>query len=131
MRAPLEADFQAGAREFVGQMLYPPTDAALREWILADMSAAPPAVALSAMREMMAQYISGKAARVFEQVRLPVVSVNGDLWPIDYEANRRLMLSYEAIVLEKADHFLMVAQPETFNPALEKAIQTISVSAAP
>lgn len=131
MRAPLEADFQTGARGFVGQMLYPQTDAALREWILADMSAAPPTVALSAMREMMAQYISGEAAKVFAQVRVPVVSVNGDLWPINYEANRRHMLSYEAIVLEKADHFLMLSQPEAFNPALEKAIGMVVAPVAP
>ena len=131
MRAPLDADFPTGARGFVGQMLYPQTEAALREWILADMSAAPPAVALSAMREMMAQFISGDAAKVFEQVRVPVVSVNGDLWPIEYEANRRHMLSYEAIVLEKADHFLMLNQPEAFNPALEKAIGMVSAPAAP
>jgi len=75
---------------------------------------------------MMTQYVTGEAAKVFEEVRIPVMSVNGDLWPINYEANRRHMFSYDAIVLNKADHFLMMAQPEEFNRALEKAIRAIS-----
>lgn len=125
MIAPLEKNFRAGSREFVGQMISTNTDPKLRDWILSDVSAAPPAVALSAMNEMMTQYATGEAAKVFEQVRIPVITVNGDTWPIDYEANRRHMSSYDAIVLKKADHFLMLDRPEEFNRALEKAIRML------
>ena len=125
MIAPLEKDFRTGSRQFVGEMILPQTDPQLREWILSDVSAAPPAVALSAMNEMMTQYITGEAAKVFEKIRIPVITVNGDLWPINYEANRRHMFSYEAIVLKKADHFLMMDRPEEFNRALEKAIKML------
>ena len=125
MTAPLREDFQAGSRGFVGQMLSTNTDAQLREWILSDMSAASPAVAMSAMDEMMGQFISGEAAKVFEQVRVPVMSVNGSLWPINYEANRRHMLSYDAIVLTNADHFLMMNRPAEFNAALEEAVERL------
>jgi hypothetical protein len=47
-------------------MISPQTDPQLREWILSDMSAAPPAVALSAMKNMMSQYITGEAARTIQ-----------------------------------------------------------------
>ena len=122
MIAPLEKDFRTGSRKFVEEMIYPQTDPQLREWILADVSAAPQAVALSAIKEMMTQYVTGEAAKIFEQIRIPVITVNGDLWPINYEANRRHMFFYDAIVLKKADHFLMMNRPEEFNKALEKAI---------
>lgn len=125
MIAPLEQDFREGSRKFVAGMIFPETDPQLREWILADIAAAPPAVALSAMNEMMSQYVSGEAATIFDKIRLPVVTVDGDLWPINYEANRRHMFSYEAIVLQGADHFLMMDRLEEFNPALEKAIRMI------
>jgi pimeloyl-ACP methyl ester carboxylesterase len=125
MIAPLEKDFRAGCRQFVGEMILPQTDPELREWILADMSAAPPAVALSAMTEMMTQYITDEATEIFKKIRIPVISVNGDLWPVNYEANRRHMVSYQAIVLPKADHFLMMDRPEEFNRALSKAIQML------
>jgi pimeloyl-ACP methyl ester carboxylesterase len=51
--------------------------------------------------------------------------VNGDMWPVNYEANRRHMFSFDAIVLKGADHFLMLDRPEEFNRALEKAIHMI------
>ncbi len=53
---------------------------------------------------------------------IPVITVNGDLWPINFEANRRHMFSFHAIVLKKVDHFLMMDRPVDFNKALEKAI---------
>jgi len=122
MIAPLEENFRDGSRQFVSEMIAPNTDPQLREWILADMSAAPPSVAISAMNEMMTQYITGEAAKVFKQIRIPVITVNGDLWPINYEANRRHMFSFNAIVLKEADHFLMMDRPIDFNKALGKAI---------
>lgn len=125
MITPLEEDFRSGSRNFVKNMISLDTDPAIREWILADISAAPAAVAVSAMREMMSQYISGEAARIFEEIKVPVVSVNGDLWPVDYEANRRHMLSFDAIVLKGADHFLMLDRSREFNRALERAIDTL------
>ena len=126
MTAPMENDFRTGSRRFVEEMISPETDQRLREWILSDVSAAPLDVALSAMNEMMTQYITGEAAKAFEKIRIPVITVNGDLWPIDYEANRRHMFSYDAIVLKKTDHFLMMTRPEDFNIALEKAIHMLS-----
>jgi pimeloyl-ACP methyl ester carboxylesterase len=126
MIAPMEKNFISGSRQFVGEMLYPETDRQLKEWIIADISSAPPNVALSAMQEMMGQYITGEAAKVFDALRIPVISVNGDLWPVDVEANRRHMISYDAIILKKADHFLMMDRSEEFNAALEKAIATLS-----
>ncbi|SFK02632.1 Pimeloyl-ACP methyl ester carboxylesterase [Desulfomicrobium apsheronum] len=126
MVAPLEKDFQTGCRQFVEAMISSRTEAELREWILSDMSAAPPDVALSAMREMMSQYITGEAARIFKDIRIPVMTVNGDMWPIEYEANRRHMFSFDAIVLKDADHFLMLNRVEEFNSALEKSIATFS-----
>ena len=51
MLAPFGEDFPGACREFVKTMLYPETDAVLQEWILNDMAAAPPEVAMSAMEK--------------------------------------------------------------------------------
>lgn len=125
MLAPLKSDFQAESRQFIKEMISPDTNPLTREWILSDISSAPPSVALSAMKEMMSQYITGEAAKIFDEIRIPVFTVNGDLWPINYEANRRHMFSFDAIVLKGADHFLMMNRSEKFNKALETAIHTI------
>lgn len=122
MTGPLKENFRNANRQFVSEMIAPKTDPQLREWVLSDMSAAPPNVALSAMDEMMTQNITGEAAKVFDKIKIPVVTVNGDLWPVNYEANRRHMLSFDAIILKGADHFLMMDRPDDFNKALEKSI---------
>ena len=127
MTAPMEKNFQAGCRQFVDEMILPETDPDLREWILSDMAAASPEIALSAMNEMLTQYITGEAAAIFENIRIPVVTVNGDLWPVNHDANRRHMHTFDAIVLKNADHFLMMSRPEAFNKALEQAIIKVSV----
>jgi hypothetical protein len=61
MITPLANYFRTGSRQFIGEMISADTDPRLREWILEDIAAAPPAVALSAMNEMMSQYITGEA----------------------------------------------------------------------
>jgi len=55
-----------------------------------------------------------------------VIVVNGDLWPANPEANRRHMHSFDVLVLEKGDHFLMMHRGEEFNRALEEAIRRFS-----
>ncbi|MBA4378818.1 MAG: alpha/beta hydrolase [Gemmatimonas sp.] len=130
MLAPLKADFRTGSRGFVAGMFAADTDPGLREWILTDMSSAPPAVALSAMEEMMMQYVTGEAAAVFDAIRIPVMTINGELWPVNVEANRRHMVAYDAVILKGADHFLMMDRPEEFNRALAQMIRVIAETGA-
>ena len=125
MTAPFEQNFQGACRQFVSGMIYTNTNPALREWILSDMSAAPPAVAVSAMKEMINQYVTGDAPKVFDSIHVPVITINGSLWPVNYEANRRHMVSYDAIIMKNADHFLMMDRSDEFNLALEQAIRWI------
>jgi len=125
MIAPLEADFSTACRQFAAAMILPDTDADLAEWIQADMAAAPARVALSAMRAYMAQWLTGAGPALFDDLSLPVVAVCADMWPVNAEANRKHMHSFEAIVLEGTDHFLMLGAADEFNPALEEAIAKI------
>jgi len=129
MIAPLAADFPVACRKFAAAMILPSTDADLAGWIQADMSAAPADVAVSAMHGYMAQWISGAGPLLFEELPLPVVAVCAGLWPVDAEANRRHMQSFEAIVLEETDHFLMLGAAEEFNRALEEAMAAIFAGA--
>jgi len=130
MLAPFKEDFIATTRRFAEDMILPETDPGLTEWIITDMSAAPPEMAISAMEEMLQDYVTGEAATIFQEISHPVVTVNSDLWPVNSEGNRKYMQSYEAIVLENTDHFLMMDQPGRFNPALKKAIKMIMKQAS-
>ncbi|WP_203544485.1 alpha/beta fold hydrolase [Desulfovibrio sp. JC022] len=123
--APLDKDFPSGSRMMVNRMFSNSTSQRIREWVTADMSSAPPEVALSANHAYFDQYVTGEAATIFDEVRQPVYCVSGELWPINYEANRRHMSSFDAVTLKGAAHFLMLARPDEFNSALDKTIETI------
>lgn len=122
MLTPMKNDFQTGSRYFVEEMIRPSTNSQLRDWILSDMSAAQPSIALSAMEEMMSLYVTGQLSTLFDEIHVPVRTINGDMWPINYEANRRHMVSFDAIIVKGADHFLMMDRPEEFNHALKNSI---------
>lgn len=75
-------NFRTESQQFVEEMISPQNDLQLHKWILSDMSAAPRAVALSAMNNMVSRYINGEAAKIFDEIRIPVIAVNGDRWPV-------------------------------------------------
>ena len=120
--APMEEDFRAGSAAFVSDMFVEETDPRLHDWVVADMSAAPPKVALSAIRELLSDYIGGEIPRVLESVEVPLVAINADLWPTDVEAIREHAPGFEAIIMEGKDHFLHMAAPDAFNTELEEVI---------
>lgn len=126
--APLKTDFREGAGQFVPQMFIDATDAALRDWVVADMSAAPPNVAVSAMEQMLLDVLSGEAVAVFEGMEVPIMAINSDLWPTNIEGNRQHMHSFEAMILEGTDHFLHMVEPDAFNRKLKLAIRKVAKS---
>ncbi|WP_052812726.1 alpha/beta fold hydrolase [Desulfonatronum thioautotrophicum] len=117
-----QPDFAAGAAQFVRQMFIEKTDPSLRDWVVADISAAPQKVALSAMEHMLSDVVSGLALSAFDGLETPIVAINADLWPTNLEANRRHMHSFDAVIIEGTDHFLHMAEPEAFNRKLEDVI---------
>lgn len=124
MLEPLKEDFAPAARQFVASMFIESSDPELRDWILGDMAAAPPEIAISAMDEMLSQHADGEAARHFEELTVPVMAINADLWPTDIDANRQLIPDFDAVIMEESDHFLHMTRPAAFNRELERMIGT-------
>lgn len=128
--APMIDNFRRESRAFAEPMFRPAGDAAVRQWVLDDISSAPPSIALKSLEGYFNEYVSGGIARLFDGLNVPVVCVNGDAWPINYEINRRHIASFEAIIVPGGNHFLMLDKPNAFNKALEQAIYSILRKAA-
>lgn len=124
MLEPLQEDFAQAARQFVASMFIESTDSKLRDWVMHDIAAAPPEVAISAMDDLLSRHADGETARHFEELTIQVVAINADLWPTDIEANRQLQPEFRAVIIEESDHFLHMAKPEAFNHELERIIGT-------
>ncbi len=125
MKAPFEADFKNAAQDFVAPMFPAGSDPQLVNWVKEDISSAPKAVALSAFQNYMGQYTIGEASVVFQEVTVPVVSINTRLWPTSPKENRKHIKNYQLFYIEKTGHFPMLEKPEKFNMILKKALDSI------
>ncbi len=120
-----EDDFKIAAQNFVTTMFPKGTDQQLVNWVKEDMSSAPKEIALSAFRNYLSQYVNGEAANVFEDITIPVVSINARLWPTAPEANRKHIKNYHLFYIEETGHFPMLEKPEEFNVLLQKVLNSI------
>lgn len=123
--ASFQKDFPGTARPFVKTMLVKETAPELAQWVTEDMAAAPPAVAISAFREMTGMYMRGDVPRLFDELTVPVRCINADLEPTNIEANRRHMRSFDVKVMKGRGHFLMLERPAEFNRLLDATVQEL------
>jgi pimeloyl-ACP methyl ester carboxylesterase len=120
--AGLRADFAATTNAFVRSMFSPTAAPALVDRIARDMSAAPPAVGISAL----ANTFRHDTAAALAAVTVPVRLINADKWPTDLEAARRHKADVELAVMPGVGHFLMAEEPDEFNRWLERAVRELT-----
>jgi pimeloyl-ACP methyl ester carboxylesterase len=118
-------DFKPAVREFVKQMMVKDVNRKLSNWIINDMSSAPPEAAISSLDEYVGAIADKKTINVFREVKVPVICINADLWPTNIEANRRYMMSFDVKIMKGVGHFLMLERPEEFNRLLDNSNEEI------
>jgi len=119
--AKFEPPRQTLIRAFVRGMFPPTSDRALVERVAADMSAAPPRVALGALQSAMS--FDREVPRALQELKVPVVAINPDYRPTDVASMRRY--GVEVVIMPGVGHFLMMEDPERFNRLLETEIDTL------
>src|SRR5690606_5507245 len=85
--APFRANFREHTAAFVRTMFTPGTDPGLVDRIAADMSSAPPQVAIPAIESLLAYWREVPPA--LDALRVPVVAINAGYLPTDVESFRR------------------------------------------
>ncbi len=125
MLQPFTDDFVTAAQEFVGSMFPETADKDLVYWTKEDMSSAPKNSAMNAIRNYLERIVSGESSRVFENVHVPVMSINGLTWPTEEDANRKHIKDYRPLYIEGTGHFPMMERPEAFNTILKDALASL------
>lgn len=128
MLLPFNDNFVAAAQEFVGSMFPETADKDLVYWTKEDMSSAPENSAMNAIRNYLERIVGGESARVFENVHVPVMSINARQWPTEEEANRTHIKDYRPFYIEETGHFPMLEDPAVFNTLLKEALASIETT---
>lgn len=116
---PFRENFVTATRDLVRTMFVPRSDTDLIEWVAADMSAAPPEIAVDAM-----EHAIGNDRAILAHLRAltaPVVAINPDYRPNDIEALRHE--GVETVLMSGVGHFLMMEDPVTFNGLLGETVE--------
>ena len=116
--APFGEDFPAAVDRFARSLFSEGADAALVDRVAADMAAVRRDAALGSLGYALNREPPLRAA--LAKLTAPVVAINPDVAPTDVESLRRH--GVEPIVLTGVGHFLMLEDPEQFNPVLVETL---------
>jgi pimeloyl-ACP methyl ester carboxylesterase len=125
MTKGIDTDFKGWMRNFVVQMLGKDMKPELKKEIIDGMSSARPDIAINTFEQYVDKLRDRKIAKEFPEIKVPVRCVNADLWPMNPEANRKYMTSFDVKIIKGAGHFVMLERPEEFNRLLEESIEEI------
>ena len=117
----LEADFVKEAQSFVRQMFPPGADPELVEWVADRMSSADPEIAINALRNLGNYDLKSAAGKM----EIPLYSINADLWPTNFEVNKKCVKSFKLKMMPGIGHFVMLEDAEKFNKLLEEIIKEL------
>ena len=116
--ARLRANFSDSTHALVRSMFLPNSDPSLVERVAADMSSAPPAVALGALEHAL--NYSREMPHTLEELKMPVFAINPDNTPTNVESMERY--GVEVVLMPGVGHFLLMEDPERFNLLLSAVI---------
>jgi len=117
-------DFHGSLEQMLRVLLHPDTAPSLIVDIRQRMSRMP-VDAICAMFQCFGGYDTGASGR---QLRIPVRCINGDRFPTDVEAIRRVVADFDAVVLPHTGHYPMLECPEEFNRRLGEALQNLGIA---
>lgn len=112
-------DFSTTTKGFVKSMFPLTADSNLVKKVADDMSSAPPAVAVSAIRNTF--YYD--PIPTLTEINLPIISINCDIYPVAVEENKKIVKDYEVRFMNGVGHFLMLEKPDEFRKLLLEAVK--------
>jgi pimeloyl-ACP methyl ester carboxylesterase len=124
---PFETDFIGQTRSLVADHLFVKgANPQLAQKIAYDMSLSPPRVAVPSMRALLEYDFT----EPLKDISVPIVSINSDLGePVNEARIRKVLPGFRTVTLPGTGHFLMMEDPQRFNPALETEVATMTASA--
>jgi len=120
---PFETDFIGQTRALVLDHLFVKgSHAQLAQKIAYDMSLSPPRVAVPSLRALLEYDFT----EPLKNLSVPIVAINSDLGePVNEARIRKVLPKFHAVTLAGDGHFLMMEDPQRFNPALDTEISAM------
>ena len=118
----LAEDYPGFIANFVNRTFVEQSDPGIRDWVMADMSAAPYASAVGA-RQASGSY---DATPVVASLDVPLVLINSDFLPTDTAHLQANAKDFRYREMSGVGHFVMLEDPATFNALLAQVLADIT-----
>jgi pimeloyl-ACP methyl ester carboxylesterase len=115
---PFKDDFKSYTKGYVQQIFAPEADSSLIEWVSDDMSQTPAEIGVKSMESIL-KYDYRPA---LSEMRIPILSISGDLNATDVEGNRSVTDLFRVKVIPATGHFPHMERPAEFNRLLQETI---------
>jgi len=114
-------DYAGAMKTMVGMLFHKDADPAVVADAEKRMSGTPPQTA-KAMFLGMAGYDEAAAVR---RLQAPIRAINGDLYPTDVAANRKVKPDFDAVIMKHMGHYPMLEQPAEFNRLVAETVAAL------
>jgi pimeloyl-ACP methyl ester carboxylesterase len=119
--APFRADFVPAVDGFVRNMFHKNADSALVSQVAADMSAAPPEIAINVVEN----YLRVNPVDMLKEVKIPIRAINAEKPVTEVETNKKYATSFEVRLMPNVGHLVQLEDPTTFNRLLHEIIEEL------
>lgn len=113
-----ENDYPGALKEMVGMLFHKDADPA----IVADAENRMAGTSPAAAREMFLSMAGYDGSAAVRRLTAPLRAINGDLYPTDIAANRKLKADFEAVIMKHVGHYPMLERPDEFNRLMAETI---------
>jgi pimeloyl-ACP methyl ester carboxylesterase len=122
MAEAFRSDYAASVKQMVKMLFHADGDPALIAEAEARMQKTPPAAAYS----LFLGFAGYNAAAAARRLAVPLRAINGDLFPTDVEANRKIKADFDVIVMPHMGHYPMLERPGEFNRHVSTVVEALS-----
>src|SRR5665647_1095603 len=117
-----EKDYPAALKMMVGMLFHKDADPA----IVADAEKRMSGTAPSAAKGMFLGLAGYEEAAAVRRLRAPMRAINGDLFPTDIKANRKIKPDFAAVIMTHMGHYPMLERPDEFNRLIAKTVASLT-----
>ncbi len=115
-------DFDGALKQMVRMLFHTDADPAFIEEAESRMTGTSPETA-RAMLLSFAGYDLGAAVR---RLTAPLRAINGDLYPTDVKANRKVKADFDAVIMKHMGHYPMLERPKEFNNWVREVVASLT-----
>ncbi|MGZ5513740.1 MAG: alpha/beta fold hydrolase [Candidatus Aminicenantales bacterium] len=117
-----EKDYPAALKMMVGMLFHKDADPA----IVADAEKRMSGTSPSAAKGMFLGLAGYEEAAAVRRLRAPMRAINGNLYPTDIKANRKIKPDFAAVIMTHMGHYPMLERPDEFNRLIAKTVASLT-----